>query len=284
MNRNFFIIIAAVAVLCSCGHKSTEKEQSSVSSKTEEQAITRFNNMSDNQYRQTLLEVISNGDKELFAKMVSYPIHRIYPLPDIENPQQMVQYFDTMFDKSFREQIAGLDSNSWIHFRGNGWTICNGAIWDTSGCIVISHTSPIERRYAQYLIDKDRSRLHHSMLDEWEPYDCFFIDSSDDTTFKYSYARLDVSTNHFTGVPPIYRIAMYTKESQPSDAPDLVLFGTAKNYDRGYMDFSFILDTVYICIIHNTQTDEYSEWSIMTADTRETEPDHLLHCKPHYIP
>ena len=54
---------------------------------------------------------IANGDKQTFAKMVSYPLSRPYPLPDVETEGQMIRYFDTLFDKQFRQRIAKLDSN-----------------------------------------------------------------------------------------------------------------------------------------------------------------------------
>lgn len=49
-----------------------------------------------------IVNCIVKGDKKKLASLCIYPIKRDYPLPDIENAKQMIAYFDTLFDKSYR--------------------------------------------------------------------------------------------------------------------------------------------------------------------------------------
>lgn len=49
-----------------------------------------------------IVNCIVNGDKKKLASLCIYPIKRDYPQPDIENAKQMIAYFDTLFDRSYR--------------------------------------------------------------------------------------------------------------------------------------------------------------------------------------
>lgn len=116
--------------------------------------IDDFNTMSIGQRHQMLIDAIAKGNKQQFADLVVYPVRRISPVPDIETKEQMISYFDTLFDKSFRERIAHLDSNSWEEMGWRGWMLLNGEIWDTDPGIVINYSSPLEQQYAQELEKK----------------------------------------------------------------------------------------------------------------------------------
>lgn len=144
--KSFSVFMLALAVLlCSCGHKSMnnnapiETDSADMVVAEENRGLSHFSDtLSDAKYHQMILEAIANGDKKMFAKMVSYPLSRPYPLPDIETEGQMVRYFDTLFDKQFRQQIAKLDSNSWDNVGWRGCMILDGEIWDTDPIICIN--------------------------------------------------------------------------------------------------------------------------------------------------
>ncbi len=225
-----FITIA----LCSCGHKSAnkvvpaEKETTTndVVGEEEDPVLSHFSDtLTDNQYHQMILEAIANGDKQMFAKMVSYPLYRQYPLPDIENEEQMVCYFDTLFDKNFRREMAKLDSNSWELIGWRGFLILDGEIWDVGPRIWVNYSSPLEQRYSEYLSKKDMSRLHPSLRGNWKPYYACQLDGADYPDFEYSFARVDVSTDHAPDEEPSFRVAVFKKGAKASDAPAVVILG-----------------------------------------------------------
>lgn len=233
MKQLIAIVTTISIVFYSCGHKSansplsvgTDSTEFSVESE-EDFGLSHFSDtLTTGQYHQMIIDAIANGDKHLFAKMVSYPLYRQYPLHDVEDEQQMVRYFDTLFDKQFRQQIAKLDSNSWNNVGWRGWMILDGEIWDVDPYIVVNYSSPLEQRYAEYLKKKDMARLHSSLRGNWKPYYCYSLDGSSYPDFEYSFARVDVSTDHEYGNDPTYRVAVYKKGTKASDAPSVVLFG-----------------------------------------------------------
>ncbi len=187
--------------------------------------IDDLNALSIGQRHQMLIDAIAKGDKQQFADLVVYPVRRTSPVPDIENKEQMVRYFDTLFDKSFRECVAHLDSNSWEEMGWRGWMLLNGEIWDTDPAIVINYSSPLEQQYAQELVGKDMARVHPSLRGNWKPYDCYLFDCSEFPFLDYSFARLDESTDHGQYEEPQYRLAIYRKGAGPSDRPAIVLMG-----------------------------------------------------------
>lgn len=201
-------------------------------------------------FQQQILDAIANGKKELFAELVNYPLHRKYPLHDIENEQQMIRYFDTLFDKSFRERVAKLDHNSWDNVGWRGWMILNGEIWDTGIGIIVNHYSPLEQRYAEYLKKKDMARVHPSLRGKWVPFDCYFLDSSKQPDFEYSYARIDISAEHAPYAEnTTYRLSLFKKGSKASDAPALVFFGELELAgSMNIMTYYFKSDKYYIHI------------------------------------
>ena len=187
--------------------------------------IDDLNSITIGRRHQMLIEAIAKGNKQQFADLVVYPVRRTSPIPDIENKEQMVSYFDTLFDKSFRERIAHLDSNSWEEIGWRGWMLLNGEIWDTEPGIVINYSSPLEQQYAQELENKDMARVHPSLRGSWKPYDCYLLDCSEFPFLDYSFARLDESTNQGQYEEPQYRLAIYRKGAGPSDRPSIVLMG-----------------------------------------------------------
>lgn len=186
--------------------------------------FSRFaDTLSDNEYHQKIIEAIANGDKQLFAQMVSYPLERRYPLHNIENEEQMIRYFDTLFDVSFREKVSKFDSNSWGCLPGGrGWMLYECEII-ADPRIIVDYLSPLEQSHAEYLRKKDMARLHKSLQGEWQPYACFLIDASGYPDFEYSYARIDVI--NADDEDAVFRLALYQKGENASAKPSLVMFG-----------------------------------------------------------
>ena len=253
MKQILAIIVVFILLPYSCEHKSDgginsiEIDSIADNYEGEDAGLSLFSDtLTQEQYHQMILEAIANGDKEMFAEMVSYPLCRPYPLPNIENKQQMVRYFDTLFDQSFRERIAMLDSNSWDNIGWRGWMILDGEIWNVDPRIVVNYSSPIEQRHAEYLRKKDMSRLHPSLRGNWEPYSCYRLDGKAFPGFEYSFARVDTSTDHNPENAPAFRVAVYKKGTNASDIPALILFGERT------LEGSMNIETLYF------ESDQYS--------------------------
>lgn len=276
--KQFSIVALAFAMpLSSCGHKSSGTnapiETGATEMVVEEECLglSHFSDtLSDGKYHQMILEAIANGDKQTFAKMVSYPLSRPYPLPDIETEGQMVRYFDTLFDEQFRQRIAKLDSNSWDNVGWRGSMILDGEIWDTDPVICVNYSSPLEQRYAEFLRKKDMSRLHPSLRGSWKPYSCYCFDESDYPSLKYSVARVDVSTDHNPETEPSFRVAIFKKGTKASDAPAIVLFGERTIEGSMHLEtLYFKSDKYVVTIIPEDVSDGKSYCSIYNRVERE---------------
>lgn len=66
---------------------------------------------------QLIFKSIANGDKETFADLVRYPLYRQYPLRNIYTKDEMVKYFDFLFDDEFRNTIRALKPDEWHYDR-----------------------------------------------------------------------------------------------------------------------------------------------------------------------
>ena len=234
-------------------------------------------------YHQMIIDAIARGDKKLFAKMVCYPLERQYPVPDIENEEQMVRYFDTLFDMPFRKEIAKLDSSSWECIGWRGFMILDGEIWNTDPCIFVNYSSPTEQRYAEQLKKADMARLHPLLQGDWVPLDCYLIDNSESPDFEYSYARIDVSADQIDMAKPACRLALFKKGSSASDAPAMVLMGI-HDFDgsMGIESFSFESDE-YSIVIDPAFMEDGKPYFMMSRNS-ESDWDYMLPCRSRMQP
>ena len=169
------------------------------------------------QLRMLKTSSIANGDKETFAKLVKYPLKREYPLPSIKNEQEMIDYFDILFDNAIRDTLRNLDSNSWEEVGWRGVMVYHGMLWNDGPIDVINYTSPQEEQLRQKLIREDISALHPSLQGPWVPKHKFRLSNK-----KYGLARIDYDTTNFENS---YRLTIFKKGSKVDDIPALILTG-----------------------------------------------------------
>ena len=60
-----------------------------------------------------IMKCIADGDAKGLAKLTTYPLKRNYPLKDIENEEQMIAYFDVLFDDSVKEVMRNASVSDW---------------------------------------------------------------------------------------------------------------------------------------------------------------------------
>ena len=284
MKTDLFLLffLGAILFLFSCGKKSKiEQDPNTVETFVEDNnGLSHFSDTLDvDEYHQMILDAIAQGDKNLFAKMASYPLKRTYPIPDIENEQQMICYFDTLFDESFRKEVANLDISSWENVGWRGWMILNGEVWDRGLQIVVNYSSPIEQHHAAYLKKKDMSRVHKSLRGNWEPYNCWHLDGSKYSDFDYSYARVDISTNQEPKDEPEFRLAIYKVGSKASDTPSIILYGELDISGSSQNEtYYFSSDTTYVTIEPENIEDGKS-YLYMVLHKGKTKKEYKVPCK-----
>lgn len=208
-NLLFALLFMLIMMLCCCNNKKTEfVESEAFGQRTEEETL------------QLILASIANGDKETFADLVRYPLYRQYPLRNIYTKDEMVKYFDFLFDDEFRNTIGSLTISDWHLIGWRGFTVLSGVLWEDSGELVtVNYSSPAEQKLRDSLIQAELNSLHPSLQGDWTPIDR--LNLADDI---YGFARIDKSTVSDT----LYRLSLFAKNAKTSDKPIVCLNGYAQ--------------------------------------------------------
>ena len=160
-----------------------------------------------------ITQSIANGDAKTLASLTHYPLMRRYPLKNIENAQQMMAYFDIMFDDSIRNKLRHATINDWYEVGWRGCQFGNGMLWTTPDTLyAINYMSAKESRLLEELRTKEMNTLHTSMQsDGWTPYKCLQSISGD------TVIRIDQHDD-------LYRMALYHAKNL-HDTPNVCLTG-----------------------------------------------------------
>lgn len=170
-----------------------------------------------------ILDLINQNKAAELAELVNYPLQRPSPIPDIQNEQEFVAYFPTLFDAKFKKIIPKFSSKEVMARNGMfGMVgeIFTGEIWyDESGIYSVNYNSDREMALEKALNDKTKATIHPSLKD--------FESNIVILKSKNLEVRID---NTKEGS---YRYASWSKGKSNSLSPDLTLFTTKANHD-GY--------------------------------------------------
>lgn len=167
---------------------------------------------------ESVVRSVVDGDKKELASLCVYPIERRYPLHDIENAGQMEEYFDILFDKSFRKRLESVKPEDWGLVGWRGYCLWQGEMWVSEDFLLysVNYSSPEEQRLFWKLVEEDMASLNKELRGGgWRPYSCY-KDVTDG-----SVMRIDVKDGDVTK----YRLARYGKGCKASDSPDVLMSG-----------------------------------------------------------
>lgn len=161
---------------------------------------------------QGLIDVAKANDLEAIAKRVAYPLKREYPIPAIQNTQEMIARFDQVFDPKLLEQIAHSKIEAdWQTMGWRGIMLGSGVVWlDFDGKIIaINYQTPVEAKLKAEFIAKQQTVLHPSVSE-------FVSPALSWETAKFTIRVDDMGNSQ-------YRYAAWAKGKALSEKPDLVL-------------------------------------------------------------
>ncbi|QCU74955.1 hypothetical protein [Pseudoalteromonas distincta] len=201
----------------------------------------------EQKYHEFVLPVITAfaaHDKPTIAALISYPLKRQYPIPDIKNETEFINRFDEVFNDELVAVIAS--SNIDTDWESGGWRgimLNNGVVWvDTEGKIIAVNTQNAkEQALAKRLIEHDKQSLHSSVNTFKKPI-------LDWKTANY-HIRVDDLGDHN------YRYAVWNIDKRAKDKPDMVLFngdvtvsGSGSNHYYTFKNgrYSYILHVTII--------------------------------------
>lgn len=143
---------------------------------------------------------------------IKYPLNRPYPIADVKNSVEMKERFKNIFDDHLIQKISKSNTEDWHEVGWRGIMLYQGLIWLESGTgkiIAVNYESDFEKNLKQFLIKKDKAKVHSSIKNFEAP--VYKI-----KTMHY-LIRIDETTEGQ------YRYASWKVRKSESSRPDLIL-------------------------------------------------------------
>lgn len=180
------------------------------------------------------LDVFRSGDRSKIVLMVHYPLHRTYPLPNIMDPEQMLERYDEIFDETITALISDSERNDWSDVGWRGIMLRNGVVWlEYDGLLrALNYTSKREQAERDRLLNMERAGLHRSLREDHEPILEWITDHyrvridlmqrGETVVRKKDESKpLDEPQPTFGG----YRYVAWDADKTHDQEPDLILYG-----------------------------------------------------------
>lgn len=201
------LMIAGGCMLCGCGKNNRHSAASPSDADSVPSAVKE------------LVRTVSDNDSDAFASLVSYPLHRPYPLRDIDTPEEMKSYYKVMVDDSLRNIIAHADPARWSEYGWRGWSLDDGQyVWVDDHLYEVSYLSALEKAQLDTLSRMEIETLDPAMRAGYKPEFCL-----SDTAFETIY-RIDRRTLPGDSVA-VFRLAIYDKNADLSGPPAKMFIG-----------------------------------------------------------
>ncbi len=163
---------------------------------------------------EAVMKAIATGDSVTFAKHLSYPFDRIYPMKNISNEREMQHHFNLLFDEKYRQKMAKSSLKNWEQVGWRGWMYNNGEIWISEyGISAINWSSKAYDELYDQLLKQEIAGLHPSVdMKGWIPRDCY-EDLRNGNIYRIDYDKEGEKC----------RISIYPKGSKKGDKPQILL-------------------------------------------------------------
>jgi hypothetical protein len=196
-------------------------------------------------FRHIIRLIESDNAKEL-SHLVSYPLHRDNPLPDIKNSQEFIFNFSILFDKSFKDLLKQYDDSDIFEHNGSYGLVggsFTGQIWigEDGKISAINYSSKQEKRKKEILTAQIKKEMYPT-VNTWSTN--ILVAKSEKLLI-----RLDRTDK---GV----RYVCWGKGRTMKDAPDIILYdgveeaqgtmgGWTWTFKKG--DWAYIIDDEEMC-------------------------------------
>ena len=211
-------------------------------SKTEHKVVVEY-----------FVDCIKNSDIDKLDSIISYPIERPYPIPSINDKQELKKRYSEIFDDSLTSVISNSNiKEDWTDMGWRGIMLNNGIVWlDYDGrFITTNYTSDKEKALEEKWIKYEKELLHTDLKDFKKPIHTIETD-------KF-IVRVDLLENKK------YRYASWSIDSDISNKPNLVISngewtpdGSGGNHHFTFTngEYSYI---VYVNILGTDETPPFN--------------------------
>ncbi len=113
------------------------------------------------------IECVKTDNVEKLKTLISFPLKRQYPIPDIKDEKDFVKRYKEVFDDSLKSMIV--DSNVDKEWSAVGWKgvmLRRGTLWlNAKGKLfAVNYQSKAERLKREKLIKADKKAIHPSLV------------------------------------------------------------------------------------------------------------------------
>lgn len=160
-----------------------------------------------------IVDLIRNDRISQLSELVSYPLARPNPIPNIESKESFILYYPTLFDAEFKQKLINAkfsSENTIDNYMGCG--LLQGDIWleDNGKITTINHSSPSEIELQRAMTREIASWMYPSVK-EWKK-NLVLCKS------KVFLIRVDLLDDNSL------RYISWSNPKTISDKPDLVLY------------------------------------------------------------
>lgn len=158
------------------------------------------------------IDLFKQKNAEKISDIISYPLHREHPIPEIKNKQEFIKRFSEVFDNVIIEKIANSKMEQWSEMGWRGIMLDDGLVWmgNSDGIITaVNYQSDYEKKLINDLIAAQKGKLYPTLKTFKSP------------TYKIKtknyLIRIDELTNNK------YRYASWKITETESSKPDIII-------------------------------------------------------------
>ncbi len=167
-----------------------------------------------------VVKAARSGKPADFAAVCDYPVERPYPLRDLNDSLDMVDYYNVLMDDSLRNVITKSSRSEWDEYGWRGWTVRDGDyIWVDGRIYNIPYVSKAERQLIAQLASEEMGTLPKHLRRGWHPAGCL-RNMADGTVY-----RIDAADDEAAPADSLYRLSVYAPDSNLMAEPSSVLMG-----------------------------------------------------------
>lgn len=161
----------------------------------------------------SFIDTLKSDKKEAISEMVSYPLKREYPIPDVVDKSDFIKRYDEIFDTALKNEITKSDpAKDWSDMGWRGIMLNQGNVWmDFDGRLTsVNYQSKAEIDLKKKLIASQKKELDSSIA-------FFHIPICILETDKFKI-RIDNLGNKN------YRYVSWSIDKAMSEKPDLIIY------------------------------------------------------------
>lgn len=114
---------------------------------------------------QNVITLFQTKNIDGISKIVNYPLHREYPIPDVKNDTDFKKRFNQIFDAKIINQISNSKKEQWSEVGWRGIMFSDGDVWinENGKIIAVNYQSPFETNQKNNIIINEKKNLYPSL-------------------------------------------------------------------------------------------------------------------------